>query len=550
MSYNLLIEPIAPFRHKSGASSWLTVPEIAAGLDNGDYAVEPDWPRPDLNIATYELLIGLLSVAMAPHRHAEWRELWQHPPSPRDLAAALEPLAPAFNLDGDGPLFLQEAGLEGEANPIEALFIDTPGANGQKKNSDLLTHRGRYRALSLPAAAMALYAMQAFAPSGGAGNMTSMRGGGPLTALVVPAGEDPDEPISLWHKLWANVAVRDAPAPKLEMILPWLNAGLPLGKGKAAIHQDDPSFHPLHTLFGMPRRLRLVFSEKGGICSLTGRPGPVATGFVQKPYGLNYGLWQHPLTPYRRQKEGAEPYSAKPKAGRFGYRDWVAASLGDRGSVLRIPAANVQEARGSDRRRALTANWEKADARIRVAGWAMSNMEAISYLVAEEPLHLADIDQAEDLDELARCMAASGELVSGELRRAVANALFSSRAKPSADRGVFEQLRNDFFERTNDAFHDLLDAALARAGEGDGAIDKAATGTHWIAGLRRAALALFDAAAPVPLDDAERAVRVVKARGYLLAALTGRSKAGAYLFKEFSLPVPEKRQQRKEEEPA
>jgi CRISPR system Cascade subunit CasA len=88
-------------------------------------------------------------------------------------------LRPAFFLTGEGPRFLQEFdGIDGDEKPIEALLIDTPGENGQKKNADLLTHRRRCEMLGMPAAAMALYALQQFAPPGGAGNRTSLRAGG------------------------------------------------------------------------------------------------------------------------------------------------------------------------------------------------------------------------------------------------------------------------------------------------------------------------------------------------------------------------------------
>jgi CRISPR system Cascade subunit CasA len=89
-------------------------------------------------------------------------------------------------------------GHEGETTPIEALLIDTPGANGQKKNADVLTHRNRYPALGLPAAAMALYTLQQFAHVGGAGNRVSMRGGGPLSTFVLPGREGGARP-SLWR---------------------------------------------------------------------------------------------------------------------------------------------------------------------------------------------------------------------------------------------------------------------------------------------------------------------------------------------------------------
>ena len=102
----------------------------------------------------------------------------------------MQPLAPAFDLLGDGPRFLQDLEpLGGKGNPPGMLFIDSAGDSTAKKNADLMVRRGRYEALPLPLAAMALYTLQAFAPSGGAGNRTSMRGGGPMVTLVKPQSE-------------------------------------------------------------------------------------------------------------------------------------------------------------------------------------------------------------------------------------------------------------------------------------------------------------------------------------------------------------------------
>ena len=188
-----------------------------------DAPVEFDWPRPDFNIASYEFCVGVLAVAFQPSNEL-WQKLWNEPPSRSDLEAALRPLLSAFNLNGDGPRFMQdfEAFSTNDPNPVEALLIDTPGFNGQKKNADLLTHRERYAQLGLPAAAMALYALQQFAPSGGAGNRTSLRGGGPLTCLVLPSGE----PESLWRKILANLPLVDGlielDGAALKRIFPWL----------------------------------------------------------------------------------------------------------------------------------------------------------------------------------------------------------------------------------------------------------------------------------------------------------------------------------------
>ncbi len=546
MTYNLLAEPVVPVRLRSGGRSWITVADLVSGIsEDGDYAVEPDWPRPDFNIATYELLIGVLSVALAPKSDRDWRARWRKPPTSYELQAAFAPLLPAFNLDGAGPRFMQEQGLDGEANPIESLLIDTPGANGQKKNADLLTHRDRYEALSLSAAAIALFALQSFAPPGGAGIRTSLRGGGPLTALVIPAAREDAPPVPLWRKLWANVGIRLDPPEPLPGIFPWLKDTPP---SKNAVVSEKELGHDLHAFFGMPRRIRVVFDAENRPCGMTGRIGPVATGFLQRPSGINYGVWQHPLTPYRREKPAGELYSMKPKVGRFGYRDWISATLGDgepSAASLRLPASAVRTAR-TDRRGTLHEDWTQPDARIRVAGWAMNNMEAIAYLVAEEPLHLApEIIGAFDADDLARTMAKAGDMVHGALRGALRQALFSDGDKPSWENGVFREARDAFYEDTDFAFHEVLAEALAKAAGATSDVESA--GTAWLAVLRVSALSIFDMKAPPPVEDAQKAVRTVKARGRLVLTLSGWGREGGQLFDRLSLPKPERREKRRQE---
>jgi CRISPR system Cascade subunit CasA len=547
MTFNLLVEPVVPVRLRGGGRRWSTVADLVADVsDDGDYAVEPDWPRPDLNIATYEFLIGVLSVSLAPKSDRDWRAHWRKPPTPDELQAAFAPLLPAFNLDGDGPRFMQEQGLEGEANPIESLLIDTPGVNGQKKNADLLTHRDRFDALSLPATAIALYAMQSFAPSGGAGIRTSLRGGGPLTALVIPAAREGSPPVPLWRKLWANVDVRLDPPQPLAEIFPWLKDTPP---SRDAVVNEKELGRDLHAFFGTPRRIWLIFGGEEARCAMTGQVGPIATGFLQRPSGNNYGVWQHPLTPYRREKPAGELYSMKPKAGRFGYRDWIAATLGDgepASASLRLPAIAVRTAR-TDRRGSLHEDWTQPDARIRVAGWAMNNMEAITYLLAEDPLHLApETIDAFDADNLARTMARAGDMVHGALRGALRQALFSEGDKPSWDNGVFREARDAFYEDTDFAFHEVLAKTLARATEG-APPDTGAAGAAWLGVLRSCALDVFDTKAPAPVDDAQKAVRVVKARGRLVLTLSGWGKEGGPLFDTLGLPKPEKREKKKRE---
>ena len=549
--FNLLKDPFLPVVMRSGAQRWLAFPELVAGAkSNGldeDYPVEFNWPRPDFNMASFEFCIGVVSLAFDIREEDDWHPFWTNPPDRDALAEKLAPFVHAFYLNGEGPRFLQDCeSLQGGETPIELLLIDTPGQNGQRKNSDLLTHRDRYAALGLPAAAMTLYTLQAYAPSGGAGNRTSMRGGGPLTALVVPATNDGTPPVPLWRKIFANVVPCDKRLriDELPKALPWMAPTLTSEKSRTVSLADA---HPLQAYFGMPRRIRLVFSSEPDTCSMTGRKEPLVTGFIQKPYGTNYGLWQHPLTPYRRQREAGEPYSAKPKSGRFGYRDWVAATVGSKDGKLAEQPTNIKLAK-NNRSHALSQNKQATDARVRVGGWAMNNMEAIAYLFAEEPLHLAKThDQQQALDDLARHFSEAADQAVSQLLAALKKALFSGQKNTSNDKGILDQARADFFDATEDQFHRLLDNLLQEIPEDGRLTDPTASARHWLGIMRRVALATFDRLAPVPLQDAEKAKTIVNAYGILNATFAGWTKQSKSLYDKLELPLPEKKSKTKKE---
>jgi len=526
MPFNLLQDPFFPVVTRTGARRWSTFPELAAAGD--DEPVDFDWPRADFNIAALEFALGVATLAFQPLKASDWLRLWNDPPGPEATRDALAPFVHAFALDGEGPRFLQELdGLDGETNPIEALLIDTPGANGQKKNADVLTHRDRYPALGLPAAAMALYVMQQFAPAGGAGNRTSMRGGGPLSTFAIPGARP-----SLWRIVLANLpqhANLEFDAEDLPKILPWLAPTLVSDKarGERPVHETDADAHPLQAFFGMPRRVALRFAG-AGVCQITGEAGPLVDGFVQKPWGVNYGLWRHPATPYRRQKQGAEPYSVKPKSARFGYRDWTPVVVGETEGAIAHPAEILKLARQRLRGAGI-------DASLRAAGWAMNNMEAVAYLCAEQPLHLAANEAAQDaLDIAAKRATRAAEAAVGMLVHALRAALFSEDAKPATDRALFEEARAAFYNATEDAFHDRLNARL-EAPEADGEV----SAREWLNLLQRAAFAAFAAGAPIPLGDALRARRVAKAFRDLRAGFSGFGKSGQALFQMLELPLPE-----------
>lgn len=169
---------------------------------------------------------------------------------------------------------------------------------------------------------MALFTLQSWAPSGGAGNMTGLRGGGPLTTLVLPS-----ENARLWEIIWVNVPDGEAvKSNDMEKVFPWMAPTILSGKGGTDVRPTENA-HPLQCWWGMPRRIRLDFENVAeGYCDLTGQKDEVlVSGWRQRPYGPKYAGWIgtpygsgaviHPLTPRYRQKEGTEWLAVHPQPG-------------------------------------------------------------------------------------------------------------------------------------------------------------------------------------------------------------------------------------------
>ena len=230
----------------------------------------------------------------------------------------------------------------------------------------------------------------------------------------------------------------------------------------------------------------------------------------------------------------------------FGYRDWVAVTVGSKDGKLAEQPTNIKLSK-NNRSHSLSQNKQAADARIRVGGWAMNNMEAIAYLIAEEPLHLAKTpDQQQALDDLARHFSEAADQAVSQLLAALKKALFSGQKNASNDKGILDQARADFFDATEDQFHHLLDDLLQEMPE-DGGFDQTAPARHWLGIMRRVALATFDRLAPVPLQDAEKAKTIVNAYGILNATFAGWTKQSKSLYDKLELPLPEKKSKTKKE---
>ena len=229
-AFNLIRTAWLPVRRRSGAVERIAPWGITDGM-NSDPFVSFAWPRPDFDGAAHEFLIGLLSTAAAPEDNDAWADWWLTPPAPDELERRFALFADAFDLDGSGPRFLQDLDpLDGsEEKDVAALLIDAPGAQALRNNADLFVKRGGVPVMCRGATAMALFALSAYAPAGGAGHRTSLRGGGPLTMMIV--ADRADGRSTLWGRLWPNVetqeqiAGRSGMVPRREdheTVFPWL----------------------------------------------------------------------------------------------------------------------------------------------------------------------------------------------------------------------------------------------------------------------------------------------------------------------------------------
>ena len=416
------------------------------------------WPRADFNLACLELLIGLISMADPPKDEADrFVRLIQPNKLLRDL---LTPFAGFFELAGNGPRFLQDLeAFEQEPKPsiksVDMLFIDSAGGSSSSKNADLMVKRDRFSSLPAAQAAMALYTLQAFAPAGGAGNRTSMRGGGPMTTLVQPV--DGSSKPSLWRLILANVLPgKPLELDAAEQALPWLRPTRTSENNQLTTLEDS---HPLEAFFGMPRRLRLVFDADA------------VTGVVQKRYGTNYHAWAHPLTPYYRQKKDAvEWLPVHPKAGRLSYRNWlgVIVAFGGDGAETRRSAETVR--RFSNHARA-------PDFEILAGGWAMDNMKPTDFSLHEYPgfknLAVAELDRVYALVDAAAA-------ATFRLRNALKDVWKIDQSFTTAVDSIIES----FFAETESAFVQAVNQII----ENDGPDVE----NSWGKLLKRTALKKFD----------------------------------------------------------
>jgi CRISPR system Cascade subunit CasA len=432
---NLVEDSWIPVRRSSGA-----VLRIAPWQITDKYQEDPierlAAPRPDFNGALIQFLIGLLQTCVAPNDNSKWRQCLSQPPNPEKLRKAFSDVLDAFQLDGEGPRFLQDLTLEAELNqmgpseyserkrPIGELLIEVPGGKTLKDNTDHFIKRGGVEKLCLYCAATALFSLQTNSPAGGQGNRTGLRGGGPLTTVLVAE--------NLWKTCWLNVLNRDDflhltgnPLKRNQADrFPWLAPTRTSEGGRATTPND---VHPDQVFWSMPRRIRLLFSNlhEETSCDVCGdRATKVASYYLTKNLGINYeGPWVHPLSPYFVDNSGSRS-PIHPQPGGIGYRHWLGllqSSTTNKGRKEPARVVSNYMLRGQE------------DSRIWAFGYDMDNMKARCWYDCTMPLMLCDEQLRPTFEWCIAGLVRSADMAASKTREQVRKALFKIGTQKDGD---------------------------------------------------------------------------------------------------------------------
>jgi CRISPR system Cascade subunit CasA len=502
---NLIKDPWLPIIRKNGIREKIAIHQLIDSYPNNP-VMELEAPRPDFRNALYQLLIGIVQVAALPKDEEAWGDLFKTPYDSKNLLERVLQYEKCFEIDSDGPAFMQDLELsDGDEKPITALLIEAPGSNTIINNQDHFIKRAIVEQVDAYWAAIALYTLQTFAPAGGAGNRVGLRGGGPLTTILLPRRAS-----TLWEKIWCNVISEEylstlageSSLTAKSDIFPWMkNSKLSNSKGSELYSGE---VHPFYHFFGMPRRMRLIFTYNSGKCDLTGeRSDVLVASYITKNYGNNYdGIWIHPLNAYSHdpKKPDAFPLSIKAQPGGIGYRHWM-------GLVIKservIPATVVKLSSESNYRKDIV---KARGASLWAAGFDMDKMKARCWYESTMPLYPLNPKEAEEIATFVGGLISQAQDLSGSLRYAVKSAWFGS---PKDAKGDMSFLDTAFWQNTEPSFYSLLDKLVNNLD--DGKLKNRLVG-EWGQIIIREVENLFDANALAQQEDGLDMKRVVKAR--------------------------------------
>ncbi len=489
---NLINDPWIPIQRTSGKQDLIAPWQIS-----DKEIVSISSPRVDFDGALIQFLIGLLQTTMTPTDADQWYDLLKSPPSLDKLKSAFKSKTHAFETQGKQTRFMQDYDpLDSKGHPISKLLMDAPGDNTLKKNTDHFVKRGRVKCLCTACASTALFTLQSNAPAGGRGHRTSMRGGGPLTTLVVNDCKNTGLTDNLWTNLWLNVLDKETnqritgawDKTEDKHIFPWLAPTQTSEKttGKEVFPEDT---HPYQMYWSMPRRIRILWNETvAGHCDLCDTESEsLVTHYETKNYGINYsGAWVHPLSPHSVNQKTGEILPKHAQPGGITYRHWLGLiSPYDETNKPALVVSRYQE---------IISNYdpdEKEQLRLYTFGYDMDKkmkMKARCWYESTFPLYELEGANGVELTNRIEILTTTATDVAGMVRSCIKDAWFR---RPGDARGDTAFLQHAFFQHTEKDFYQAVKSLIKLYQSGNNTQDKELL-NHWHSTLRSSAYKLFD----------------------------------------------------------
>ena len=504
---NLINEPWIPIRRADGAQGKIEpwrLTDHPGGTASPIMAVAS--PRPDFDGALIQFLIGLLQTTCTPETEGDWWDWREVSPPPETLKARFGTVAFAFDLEGE-KAFMQDFSpkkLESELD-IDAMLVEAPGEQTLAQNKDHFVKRGVARQLCDHCAAAALFCLQTNAPSGGRGYRTGLRGGGPLTTLVLGA--------TLWETCWLNVLAKDLylgdglPENRGDADrFPWLASTRVSDPKNAGSHTYPVDVHPDQQFWAMPRRIRLVRDKVPEMvsCQLCGTDVQwVYRRFRTRNYGVEYEGFEHSLSPHYAKDSAIN--AVHPQPGGIGYRHWLGlVENSTDGATERRPAKVIRRFRSL-----------REDGRLWAFGYDMDKRKARCWYDATMPVLSIEEALAPILKGWVERLVHAAGWVADKLRKRLKQRLFS-RAEVRGDLGFVQAT---FWQASERGFYQHLRQLRDAVHTGG---DAHPIAEHWLGFLRSTALAIFDNLSQTGEYDAVDPRKVATTRNALAKDMAGR----------------------------